>query len=239
MTNNRGLTIIEVLISISVASIVIMLLMSLLSSTLITKNEIDYSNQLDSSIYEINSLLSRQFQDMGFKSIKDLTCDDENVTVCEYTNVFLLTTEFTPIIEEDRIKTDRSVFTPYLLVLDVSNDAIYFGELDFDVILDENGEVTNFEDDEEVKNNEAIENFLNNPTRISNPRLIIESGSIEVSECVKFDNRNHIRTHDDDDNDNGTKSCANAFLRFDLNVSFRLQNNNALPPRTYRSTIFY
>lgn len=224
--NNRGLTLFEVLISISVASIVIMLLMSLLSSTLITKNEIDYSNQLDNAIYEVNTSLSRAFQDMGYKSFEDLSCEegDSDCEYEDYASVILLITEFRPIILEDTIRTDRSVFTPYLLVLDVINDSIYFGELDFDVVLDEDGEVANF--DEEDKRS-AIDDFLQDPRRISNPRLVIEEGTIEASQCIKFDERNH------------NTNCANVFLNFNITLSYRLLNNNTLPSRVYRFTIFY
>ena len=220
MINQKGLTLFEVLVSISVASIVIMLLMSLLTTTLVTKNEIDYSNQLDQAIFEMNDFLSRQFQDMGFKSIEDISDQYE-----DYQNVFIMFTEFEPVIVEDQIIVDRSVFTPYLLVLDINQDAIYFGELPYE------GDPGDFENEQDT----IINEFLQNPTRLSNPRLVIEEGSeIRMSQCVKTDKRNLNYAGQEDDT-----TCANTFLHFDLVVSYRLINNNTLPARTYRSTLFY
>lgn len=214
--NIKGFTLFEVLVSISVGSILIVMLMSMLSTTLITKNEIDYVNRLDQEVYTINKYLNDFFQDYGYRSITDLSDDVDNGYA------FLLTKEFEVIIcdseaisngicdEEERneIVNDRNVSEQNVLLLDFDDGAVYLGPYN------------------DIEGEDIIINRSN--YRISDPQLIIHDTSVMNFVCIGTDVRNPSE-----------RPCANAFIEFELFVSYQLSNSNQLSIRRYFSTLYY
>jgi type II secretory pathway component PulJ len=73
LKNEKGVTIVELLITISVGSIVIAMLMSILSSTMLTKNIADHENRLLDESYYISEYIQNRVFELGVRSIEDLS----------------------------------------------------------------------------------------------------------------------------------------------------------------------
>ena len=244
--NQRGLSLFEMLATISIASIVMMMLMSILFTTLRAKNQMDYTNRLDDEIYEINDYLSRNFQSLGYRSVKQY--DNQSVLGVGQ-SVFLFTTEFVPEFQtiegQTQIVFDRSVFSTNILLLDISRSTLYYSTL-FSVDPDSPDapadQIADF-----IANLDAyVSNFVtNNPTGslTTNNLIILEGSSIEflaidaTNQCSKVFNESYLASQ------YGVtdlvSDCASAFIEIQLVVSFELNSGNQLPEKRYYSTLFY
>ena len=257
LKNNRGITLFELLATISVAGIVLTLMTSIMFSTLFAKNQIEYINRLDDEVYDITSFLSGRFQRMGYGSI--LLYEGENLS--ENQLALIITNEFNPDSSEgDSITLSRDSFKSYIVLIDsgegVSN-GVYLHQLfpaDEDNIenlpaghpLEDFLELS-FEDQIEfyTQNIDAfVSNYLPDDNarplgKISSDNLIIHEASINLSCTKTYDMTNlNIRFGNISEN-NMVSNCSNAFVEIDLDVSYRLRSGEALDPRTYTSKLFF
>jgi hypothetical protein len=252
--NNKGVTIFEMLITISIGSMVLVMLFSILTTTLITKNVIDYTNRLDDEVYDINDFLSYRFQRLGYKSIMeyDLSTNNEE-TQTQF--VFLLANEFRPVFETvadtTQISLKRDVFKVYILFMDVETDTIYFDVLfEVDIYDETDLTYTGPTYDEQIDTflnqiNSYVSLFVNSPSNpISNPNLVLHEGSV-----IRFKTdeagQHCLRGYQEDRLSIGygieklVSNCSSAFLEFNLVVSYRLNTGGILPQKEYNSTLLY
>ena len=250
LKSQKGITLFELLATVSVGGVVLALMTSILFSTLFTKNQIEYVNRLDDEIYDISSFLSGRFQNMGYGSI--LLYEGENLN--EYQTVLILTTEFQPISGE-QISLSREVFKSKILLIDtnpdLSRNGIYFYQLF--------PEVTNVPpnegEDEDPPTEAEVDDFLDNLDAIitaylTNPKGIISSDNLIVHEAsvrdISIAEGTCVKRYDLDDIStrfpNITRlvsTCSNAFVEMSLSVSYRLRSGEALDPRSYNLTLFF
>ncbi len=245
--NQKGITLFELLATISVGGIVLALMTSIMFSTLFTKNQIEYINRLDDEIYDITSFLSGRFQNMGYGSI--LLYEGENLN--EYQTVIIISTEFTPISDEQIALSRRSFVTKILLIdtdPDENRNGIYFHTL---FRVDEDDPLS-FEDqiDAFLDNLDAEITAYLNPVARRRPEGIISSDNLIIHDAnvrdISVAEGTCIKRYDLDDlssrfsNINRlVSSCSNAFVEMSLSVSYRLRSGEALDPRSYNSTLFF
>jgi hypothetical protein len=243
MNNNKGITIFEMLVTISVASIVIMMLMGILTTTLLTKNQVDYTNRLDDDIFDMMDYISGQVETMGYKSILQY---DNDLVLDEGQYAFLISTEFRPAFEDvggnTTITFVRDVFTVKILLLDTERNTIYFDTLySVDPLLDIDTQIDTFI----AQQDSLVTMFLTNPTgAISSPNLIIHEGSEIVYKssdpnefCVKF--YDSTKLSNAFGIDSLVSNCGNAYININLVVSFELNSGGELPQKNYNSTLFF
>ncbi|MFP4287330.1 MAG: prepilin-type N-terminal cleavage/methylation domain-containing protein [Candidatus Izemoplasmataceae bacterium] len=243
--NQKGVTLFELLVTISISSLLIALLFSLLSTTLITKNVVDYTNRLDDEVFDLNDYLTYRFQRLGYKSILEYPLDESNTTQ----DVFLITTEFEPTFIDSGSTTtlslSRDVFKVYILFLDVDRNAIYF-DLLFEV------DTSDFADpvDDQIalflaQKDAYVSQFINSPTRpLNGPNITLDEGSYirlkafsDTQTCIKLYQEETMQ--DDYGLTNLVSSCQNAYLDIRLIVRYTLENGNSLEPKEYVSTLFF
>ncbi|MFW6319914.1 MAG: prepilin-type N-terminal cleavage/methylation domain-containing protein [Bacillota bacterium] len=127
INNDKGLTLFELLISISVGSIIIMVLMSILTTTLVAKNEVDYNNRLNDEMYYTTEFLNTRFNQLGYRSIEDITPDGVTDQFA-----YIITEEFEYEINNN-VTEINWIQDQYVLHLDLNTGALYYGPLsDFD-----------------------------------------------------------------------------------------------------------
>ncbi len=158
--NTKGITLFELLITISLASVVLMTLMSVLSTTLVTRNELDYSNRLSQENFELINTLNQKFLSLGYSSIVDIS-PEENPN--HY--IFVLTNEydFDDTVPGGIIYIDDR----YILHLDLTSGGLYLGPYD--------------------SFNQALFTFdVPSQYRITSSRLTILEGSSMGFECLRL-----------------------------------------------------
>lgn len=241
LKNNKGVTLFELLATISVSGIVLALLTSILFTTLFTKNQVDYNNRLDDEIYDISSFLSGRFSNIGYGSIKYYPTADENM------HVFIVTREFDPVIRSggDGLELSRDGYVSKILLFmsDVDNpenSGIYFDTLfEVDPSLDVDSQImqyVNFLD-------AYVSAFLVQPRgKISSDNLIVESVTLDTFDCVKeYDTRSSgiLNTSFDLPGNSFVSVCSNSFMSIDLIVSYQLRSGEPLDPRSYTITLYF
>ena len=158
--NSKGITLFELLITISLASVVLMTLMSVLTTTLITRNELDYTNRLSQENFELINTLNRTFGNLGYSSIVNLSPEDN-------TNhyVFVLTNEYD---FDDTVPGGIIYYNDsYILHLNLLTGGLYLGPyINFDQTL------LTFDDPTQY--------------RITSSRFSIVEGSSMSFECIRL-----------------------------------------------------
>lgn len=214
--NEKGVTLFEMLVSISVGSILIMMLMGMMSSVLITRNAMDYQNRTSEEIFYINERMKSEFNRLGLRSVEELFSENTE----HY--VFLLTSEYVLELVDGRYVPNIDDQYSMILHLNLTSGGLYYGpEIEF------NYDTLSF----------------NNPSlrRINADNITIESNStitlvplraaqfpVDVGEeCTLFDNFDC------------EEKISRAFFEFDFHISAILTSGNTLPPRQYFSTLYY
>lgn len=216
MKNMRGFTLFELLVTLSVGSVVVMMLMGVLTNVLLVRTHIETANRIDETVYNINSTLLNRFEDLGYRSIMDLEPESDEVDN-DTVFGFLIAKEYEIVIDGSVIIADDSVKQEYVLLMDIGADQIYYGPRD-QFILGIGG------DPIEDNRNQYV---------ISSPRLLIHEGSTMEHMCLREHNPDIV------DGLDLNADCAKAMIEFDLDLSYELQNGNIIDRRTYVSTLFY
>ncbi len=123
MKNEKGLTAFEVLISISVGSVVLMMLMSILSTTLVSRNYMEHENRLLNESYHISEYLQASIFDLGVRSIEEYAEEDEDH------QILILSHEFDVSYEEGVLVRDY-VGRSFVLHYDRENRSLHYGNAD-------------------------------------------------------------------------------------------------------------
>jgi len=213
-SNEKGLTLVEMLISISVGSIVILLLMSILTTTLLTKNIIDYTNKLDNEIYYINQTLTSEFSNMGFKSVRDMSDFFPGYEVLVFSE------EFEPIIDEQAINYESILDNQKTLIYAIDEQALYFAQLSVAADINDDAELL-----------DRIESIIENPGSftLTEPRTrILEGSTIRDVFCLTLDSRNRENYQ-----------CASALVKLYLIVDYEISEARSIFPKEYHTSIIY
>ncbi len=219
MNDQRGLTIFEVLLSISIGSIALMILMSILTVTLLSKNESEYVNNLSEEIYQINHRLRHSFNDeIGYGSVHEFETESDEEFIFIFVDEFDYTfDEETGIIKPDP-DYDKTIF---VLWLDVSDDAERNGLFYF-----------------EYKGTEidyaSLEEQRSETHRLGSKRLVFSPESeIVLTRCLRY----HSESVKDAVDPYST--CANAYIELNFHVGLRLRSGEVTDFRQKFSTLFY
>ncbi len=210
LLNNKGLSLFEVLISITVGSVIIIMLLSLLSTTLLTRNELDYRNVLSEEMHRINETLNRRFRNLGYRSILDVSPEGGD----HY--VFILTEEY-DFVQIEGVNEVDWIFDQHVMHLDLTVGALYYGpyeHFDFDSLTFDNPELR----------------------RLNRQDVVFDAvSSIEVQCLGTFP---APQRSGEPGVDAVSATCARAYLRLNFHVSYVLRDG-ALPPRQMYSTLIY
>ncbi len=214
--NTKGLTLFEVLISISVSSIVLITLMSILTTTLLTKNEIDYTNRLNDEVYFMTESINTNINNLGYRSIVDET----PVDVTDH-KVYVITEEYEFVLvdnvtEVHFFKTEPDFLDNHQFVmhLDLVDGALYYGpRSQFDM--------TNL-------------TFLNKDTyRLTSERVTVQPTSTLDYDCLAtFNLSSEYRPE-------LYATCSSAFIALDLELTYTLNSGGILDPRQFYTTLFF
>ncbi len=98
--NQKGVTLIELIISIVVGSIVISMLMSILAMSIKAKTTLDITNLMLNESYVISETIQYNIFDLGPQEL-ELIEDSETQTVIHITHLYDITTNNNNIIERD------------------------------------------------------------------------------------------------------------------------------------------
>lgn len=256
--NNKGLTIIEMLITLSVSSIVLMMLMGLTSNIILTRNVVEYTNRIDSEMFDLTETIRSRLGDTTYSSIHYYETDDFEING----DVILITREFEPVIEDggEKLSLSRDNFRVDILFLDVTRETLYFDTLylhnpesNIDIQDYIEGDLT---DDSDTLANDVFE-FISDPEAynetfiaqaISQRVKILEGSRLtldnEADACERIlDNIPDEETNigyitDEFDIDGFVSLCLSNYLIFDLNITYELNSGNLMPERSYETTIF-
>ncbi|MFP4078638.1 MAG: PilW family protein [Bacillota bacterium] len=151
--NSRGLTIVELLISIGVGSVVIMMLMSILSTSLLTKNMADHENRLLNESYYISEYIQQRIFELGVRSIEDIPSSDPDDQTLRLNHEYDLRFSESGVVYRNFNSAEA-----FILHYDSSEKSIYYGS-------DESFDYENHE-------------FLNpDETRINSSNVTVDSES--------------------------------------------------------------
>ncbi len=130
--NEKGVTLFELLVTISVGSVVIAMLMSILSTTLVSKNFMDHENRLLQESYNISEYLQAEIFDLGVRTAEKLEVEDED----EH-QILQLNHEYDIVVDPETgsVRRDYSASDSYILHLDFTEGTIHYGNSD-DFIYD-------------------------------------------------------------------------------------------------------
>lgn len=230
LKNGRGLTLIEMLISIGVSSVVITMLLGILSSSLLAKNIADHENKLLNESYFISEYIQQRIFNLGVRSIEDISPQDsDNASLS--TNPDIADDQTIRMNHEyDIVQSSETgvVYRNYenaesfILHYDSSEQSLHYGPAsDFDVF--------NYV-------------FINpNDTRINSTNVTVDNiTSLEIT-CIAesvFDN-------DTDYNENETPEgaqipkCSSAIIQVNITLNFRINDDPLFNPMRFETTIIF
>ena len=239
--NNKGLTIIEMLITLSVGSIVLMMLMSIMSSVIFTRNAIEYTNRLDQEMFEMTQIIQDRMGDTSYSTLIQPTGYEGEV--------ILITKEFEPNILDDSgtFVLERENFRIDIIYLSTVNETIYYDTLYFyerETAEENSDDVIGEFIENELDN--TIGAFKNNPTGIilTAPVNVIEGSSVslrsndEEIDCERELYNSNDYLYETYDIKNFMSLCLSSYIDFDLMLSYTLQSGNSMPDRPYTTSIF-
>lgn len=219
INNTKGVTLFELLVSISVGSIVLIMLTSLLSSSLIAKNEIEYVNRLNNEAYMISETLLQNFQSTRFRSISESSLSNEDHYILEIIDEYSFTTD--PITGEIDYTFYRNESIPhrYYIHLDLTaeNNGLYYGPIeDF---------------------NQTTYTWENTSThKINTDNITFTSdSSLEFVNCLADFQINPTQAGNLEPD-----LCNHALLEINLEMEYTIDNaTSALPRRKISTTLFF
>lgn len=229
MSNNTkssqdGLTIVELLITISIGSMVIVMLMGILSSTLFTKNIVEHENRLKSEAYYVSEFLQETFFDLGVRSIESIYIYDEETRQHEY---FIIRHEYDIVRSENSgiIRRDYSHREAFVLHHDHETMNLYYGPYDSFSESDDN---IGFNDPSQYRINDSQINIEPHDEYTLSYRGVLEGGF-----------RNEDWDPDDDDSTREIRRTAGAIIDLRFQLSFGERDNPVFKPQSFHSTIVF
>ena len=214
--NQKGFTLFELLVSISVGSVLIMMLMSMMSSILITKNTLDYQNRLGEEVFYINERLKAEFNTLGLRSIEEVFTENTD----HY--VFLLTHEYDLVLVDGRFVPDITGRFTMVMHLNLIDGALYYGpeeEFNFETISFETPALRR------ITSENALIASDSSITMV--PLKAAQFPYIGATECTLFDDFDC------------QEKISTAFLEIDINISIVLSSGESLEPRHYFTTLYF
>ncbi len=225
--HNKGITIFELLIAISVGSLVVTMLLTLMSTTLITRNHVDYMNRLDEEVYYMNNHLTTKILGMNYRSIREIEVPDNDNDRKKY-QVILLTNEYDIIAGED----SYDVFYQMLIVLDYDKGSIYM------IQVPEDGFTVPSPDEIDYDNYKPLIERAPEQYRINSARLNVYEDSQMVMSCLAYDDKT-VYGLTPGTTEAESLSCSAAVIEFNLILSYTLTSGEALGQRAYNFTVIY
>ncbi len=211
------MTIFEVLLSISIGSIAIMILMSILTMTLLSKNESEYSNRLAQEVYYINEYLRHSFDnDLGYKSIKEFETENADYDILIFVDEYDYDFDEAYLIGPGE-GFERRTFVLWLDRSTETNGLYYF----------------EYPDDPDTIDMAALEATRTEQSRLGSSLLVFgPESSLNYSTL-----REHPQTVQGDLD--LYSNSSHAYIYLDFHMAFRLQSGETLDFRRQYSTLFY
>jgi len=206
----KGMTLIELLISISIGSFVMIMLMNILSTTLISRNYMDHENRLLQESYHISEFLQAQIFDMGVRSIETIV-QDENDQILQLNHEYDLRTDpYSGVIYRDYSNKES-----YVLHFDMVNKSLYYGpEEYFDF---------------------GNRQFLDREAyRVNSPDVEVEPGTTDDPVTIL-----DYTCVAEAEFQGGEVKCASAIINLKITLTFTIENRPIFRPKTYQSTIVF
>ncbi len=215
--DQRGMTIFEVLLSISIGSVALMILMSILTVTLLSKNESEYSNRLAQEVYFINERLRHSFDnDLGYKSITEFATDNEDYDILVFVDEYDFDFDEAYLITPEE-GYERRVFVLWLDRGEETNGLYYF----------------EYPDDPETIDMDNLELARSEEDRLGSSRLVFGPESKIAIDCL----REHPQTIKD--SVDLYSDCSHAYIYLDFHMALELRSGGVLDFRRQYSTLFY
>lgn len=123
LKNSKGITLLEIMLSIVVGSIVLMSLMSVLNMSVLAKNNMELDNRLHNESYLIAREISKELFDLQVQSVQ-LIENSETQTVIDFSHEYDIIIGTGGIIERD----DSTALTEQLIYDKVNHTITYAGE---------------------------------------------------------------------------------------------------------------
>lgn len=224
INNARGLTLIEMLITIGVGSIVITMLMSILSSSLLTKNLADHENRLLEESYYISEYIQNRIADLGVRSIEGID-DIEELSTTETDDQILrvnhewdLKVDFNGVVYRNYDSAES-----FILHYDSSEQSIHYGSDEF------------FDYQNLV--------FINpEETKINSRNVTVESGTLEGNfdtlsyTCIS---ESEFSDADSGTNDSKEQKCSSAIINLDIVLNYRINDDPLFKSMRFETTIVF
>lgn len=242
ITNEKGVTLIELLITISIGSIVIIMLMQIMSTTLLTRNIVDHENRLLQESYNISEYLQETIFDLGVRSIEDASDLDRYAFDEEHHTVLILRHEYDiqKSAESGVIYRDYSERRAFVLYHDKVKESLYYGPLDDFSFPDDSEAEPSFSNPSNYKinsDNVAVESFSSNDIT---PQSSISYTCLLGAEFLAEEEESTIIPEDEDTEDlDKVERCASAIIEINLQLSYRIEDNPVFNPQQFRSTIVF
>ncbi len=226
LKNRRGLTLVEMLISIGVGSVVIAMLMSILSSSLLTKNLADHENKLLNESYSISEYIQQRVFDLGVRSIEDISPEtSENTSIS--TNPDIADDQTIRMNHEYDIvqSTETGVVyrnyenaESFILHYDSSDQSLHYGPAsEFDTF--------NYV-------------FINpDDTRINSSNVTVDNITSIDYTCIAesvFDNESDLN-----DGETAVPKCSSAIIEVNITLNFRINDDPLFKPMRFETTIIF
>ena len=192
------------------------MLLTILSTTLITRNHVDYMNRLDEEVYYMNNHFETKISQMNYRSIRIIQAPED----VDY-QIFLLTNEYDIV---DGIYRYDLVYQ-MIILMDTERGDVYLIPIPDDGYTIPSRDILDSED-----GYNAYAPLIENPPeqyRVNSSRLNVLPGSTMQMTPIATDNHNIYSNY------------SAAFIEFSLELSYTLTSGETLGQRSYNFTLIY
>lgn len=212
LKNPRGLTLIELLISIGIGSVVITMLMSIMSSTLLTKNMADHENRLLEESYFISEYVQNRVSELGVRSIENISPDNSADQTLQMNHEYDLR-----VNEEGVVYRNYDSAEAFILHYDSSEQSIHYGSAEF------------FD----------YENYVfTNPseTKINSESVTVDGETIIDYTCISQSN---FKNTDETIPQDTVVKCSSAIIQVNITLNYRINDDPLFKPMRFETTIVF
>jgi hypothetical protein len=212
------------LITISVGSIVITMLMSILSSSLLTKNLADHENRLLEESYYISEYIQNRVADLGVRSIEGIEDIEELSTIETEDQILRVNHEWDLKIDFNGVVyRDYDSAESFILHYDSSEQSIHYGSDEF------------FDYQNLV--------FINpDETKINSGNVTVESGILEEQvDTLSFTciSESDFKNADSDVDGTADRKCSSAIINLDIVLNYRINDDPLFKSMRFETTIVF